>query len=107
MQTPGNVTPHAEFNFYSDPTAARLVIESGVPITLIDMAPCGQVFLTREDVQASAPLHRGGRPGRAVAHRMVWAGPHARAVLHVRPADAGRGGRPSRFRLSFSDNDGR
>lgn len=55
VQTPGNVTPHAEFNFYSDPTAARLVIESGIPITLIDMAPCQQVFLTREDVEAARP----------------------------------------------------
>ncbi len=55
VQTPGNVTPHAEFNFYSDPTAARMVIESGVPITLIDMAPCRQVFLTREDVLAARP----------------------------------------------------
>ena len=55
VQTPGNVTPHAEFNFYSDPTAARMVIESGVPITLMDMAPCRQVFLTREDVLAVRP----------------------------------------------------
>ena len=52
---PGNVTPHAEFNFYSDPTAARLVIESGVPLSLIDMAPCLQVFLTRDDVAAAHP----------------------------------------------------
>ena len=52
---PGNVTPHAEFNFYSDPTAARLVIESGVPLSLIDMAPCRQVFLTRDDVVAAHP----------------------------------------------------
>ena len=52
---PGNVTPHAEFNFYSDPTAARLVIESGVPLSLIDMAPCLQVFLTRDDVAAARP----------------------------------------------------
>ena len=40
VDTPGNVTSHSEFNFYSDPTAARMVIESGVPITLIDLAPC-------------------------------------------------------------------
>ena len=55
VQTAGNITPHAEFNFYSDPTAARLVMESGIPITLIDMAPCRQVFLTREDVLAARP----------------------------------------------------
>ncbi len=55
VQTPGNVTPHAEFNFYSDPTAARLVMDSGIPLTLIDMAPCRQVFLTLEDVLAARP----------------------------------------------------
>jgi purine nucleosidase len=33
----GNVTPTAEFNIYVDPQAARLVFESGVPITLIPL----------------------------------------------------------------------
>ncbi len=60
VQTPGNVTPSAEFNFYSDPTAARLVIESGIPLTLIDMAPCRQVFLTRADVEAARPSTSAG-----------------------------------------------
>ena len=60
VHTPGNVTPHAEFNFYSDPTAARLVMESGIPLTLIDMAPCRQVFLTREDVLAARPSTDAG-----------------------------------------------
>ena len=60
VQTPGNVTPHAEFNFYSDPTAARLVLESGIPITLIDLAPCQQVFLTREDVAEARPSTESG-----------------------------------------------
>ena len=58
--TPGNVTPHSEFNFYSDPTAARLVIESGLPLTLLDMAPCQQVFLTREDVERARPSIAAG-----------------------------------------------
>ncbi len=60
VETPGNITPHAEFNFYSDPTAARLVIESGVPITLIDMAPCRQVFLTRDDVEGARASNSAG-----------------------------------------------
>ena len=43
----GNVTPHAEFNFYSDPVAARLVLESGIPLTLVDLAACRQVSIRR------------------------------------------------------------
>lgn len=32
---PGNVTPLAEFNFWVDPEAARLVFESGMPLTMV------------------------------------------------------------------------
>ena len=60
VDTPGNITPHAEFNFYSDPTGARLVMESGIPLTLIDMAPCRQVFLTRADVESARPSSAAG-----------------------------------------------
>lgn len=54
VNVPGNISAHAEFNFYSDPTAARLVIESGIPLTLIDLAACRQVYVPREQIP-SAP----------------------------------------------------
>ena len=61
VDTPGNSTPHAEFNFYSDPAAARLIIESGIPATLIDLAPCRQVYFTRAESDRIVPESRPGQ----------------------------------------------
>lgn len=68
VDTPGNVTPCSEFNFYSDPTAARLVIESGVPLTLIDLAPCRQVFVSRTEAEE---LDSPGRSGQLAAQLLT------------------------------------
>ena len=46
VRTKGNITPFAEFNFFVDPTAAQIVLESGLPITLVPLDVTHQVFLT-------------------------------------------------------------
>ena len=48
VETRGNVTPKAEFNFYSDPLAAAHVLGLDSPATLVDLAACRQVGISRE-----------------------------------------------------------
>jgi purine nucleosidase len=58
VRTKGNVTPHAEFNIFSDPLAAKAVIESGLPITLVPLDVTHQVSLTsRWMKERLIPLH--------------------------------------------------
>ena len=45
VRTKGNITPHAEFNIFSDPLAAKVVLESGLPITLVPLDVTHQVYL--------------------------------------------------------------
>src|SRR4030043_95264 len=46
VRTKGNVTPYAEFNIYVDPLAAKIVLGSGLPITLVSLDVTHQVCLT-------------------------------------------------------------
>ncbi len=47
----GNITPAAEFNIYVDPHAARLVFDSGVPITLIPLDCTHQALTTAARIE--------------------------------------------------------
>jgi purine nucleosidase len=46
VRTAGNITPYAEFNIFTDPLAAQLVFESGLPIRLVPLDATHHVYLT-------------------------------------------------------------
>ena len=48
VDVPGNVTPFAEFNTFSDPEAADIVFRSGLNVRLIGLDVCNPVFLERQ-----------------------------------------------------------
>jgi purine nucleosidase len=65
----GNVTPAAEFNIHVDPHAAALVVDSGMPITMIPLDVTHLVLSTPPRIEALRAL--GNRCGPAVAELLV------------------------------------
>jgi len=51
VRTKGNVIPSAEFNIFSDPLAAKIVLESGLSITLVPLDVTHQVNLTPQWIE--------------------------------------------------------
>jgi purine nucleosidase len=82
----GNVTPAAEFNVYVDPHAAALVIDSGMPITMIPLDVTHQLLSTPARIAALRAF--GNRCGPAVAalldaferNRLTRSGTRAQAL---------------------------
>jgi len=60
IRAPGNITPGAEFNLYTDPEAAKLVFTSGLPITLVPLDVTQRVLLRAELIEAVV-RHIGSR----------------------------------------------
>ncbi len=48
----GNITPAAEFNLYVDPEAARIVFDSGIPLTMVGLDVTEKVLLREEHIRA-------------------------------------------------------
>lgn len=47
----GNTTPVAEFNFYVDPEAAEMVLQSGVPLTMAGLNVTHQALVLPQDIE--------------------------------------------------------
>ncbi len=71
----GNITPAAEFNFYVDPEAARIVLDAGIPLTMVGLDVTRKVLLRDEQIQVlesgnTAVSQAAGKIMRATIERM-------------------------------------
>lgn len=66
----GNVTPAAEFNIWADAEAAKVVLESGIPLTMFGLNVTHQVRLTYGHVERIR--RSGGRLSEALADHLAF-----------------------------------
>lgn len=59
----GNITPAAEFNFFADPHAAQIVLQSSVPVVILplDVTHKAKITTMRMDVLRALPNENGPR----------------------------------------------
>ncbi|GKX35516.1 MAG: ribosylpyrimidine nucleosidase [Rhizobiaceae bacterium MnEN-MB40S] len=66
----GNITPSAEFNVYVDPEAADIVLNAGIPMTMLPLDVTHQMLSTPERLSAMRGL--GNRCGVATAEMLEF-----------------------------------
>ena len=59
---PGNITPVAEFNFFVDPHAAQIVLQSGIPLRILPLDVTHQTCLSTERIAALRTLNNQNGP---------------------------------------------
>jgi purine nucleosidase len=68
---PGNITPVASFNFYSDPHAAQIVVSSGVKLTMFGLDVTRQAKIT---IDVCRQLRTGGKVSATAVDMMTGYG---------------------------------
>lgn len=64
----GNDTPAAEYNIFADPEAAKIVFESGIPITMVGLDCTHQAILFQDEIDN---MSRQKGTGAALAQEMM------------------------------------
>jgi inosine-uridine nucleoside N-ribohydrolase len=80
----GNITPAAEFNFYVDPEAARVVFHSGTPVMMVGLDVTRKTSLTDEHLRTlSAGRNAVSQAAASISRKAIEQ--HRRAGLPAGP----------------------